>query len=71
MGAPDAVRHLGVALRTLYRIIDEGEIPAYKVGRLIRLRTADLDPYLDRVRIPPGDIRKLYNPRATGPEETR
>jgi excisionase family DNA binding protein len=29
---------LGVTLRTLYRLIDEGRLPAYKMGRVIRLR---------------------------------
>lgn len=36
---------LGITLRTLYRLIDEGELPAYKMGRLIRLRTAEVEAY--------------------------
>lgn len=47
MSTADACARLGVALRTLYRIIDTGELPAYKFGRVIRLRTADVDAYIE------------------------
>ena len=32
-----AARQLGITARTLYRLINEGEIPAYKLGRVLRL----------------------------------
>ena len=38
MGAPEAAEYLGVQLRTLYKFIDESLIPAYKLGRVIRLK---------------------------------
>ena len=38
-----AARRLGVALRELYRLIDAGDLAAYKVGRDVRLRVEDLD----------------------------
>ena len=47
-----ATATLGITLRTLYRLIDTGELPAYKLGRVIRLRTADLEAYR---RSHPGD----------------
>lgn len=47
MSTSDAGACIGVTLRTLYRMIDQGEIAAYKLGRLIRLRTADVDSYCD------------------------
>jgi excisionase family DNA binding protein len=34
----DAASRLGVSLRTLYKFIDEGQLPAYKFGRVIRLQ---------------------------------
>jgi len=43
---------LGVTVRTLYRFIDEGVVPAYKFGRKIRLKAADVDDYRRRR---PGD----------------
>lgn len=32
---------LGITPRTLYRLIDAGEIPAYRMGRVIRLQLGD------------------------------
>ena len=41
----DAIARLGVAPRELYRLIDSGDLPAYKHGRDIRLKAADVDAY--------------------------
>ena len=38
-----AARRLGLPTRDLYRLIDAGELPAYKFGRTVRLRTADVE----------------------------
>src|SRR5437660_511001 len=38
LSTKDASERLGVTLRTLYRFIDEGRLPAYQVGRVIRLK---------------------------------
>ena len=38
MGVPEAAGYLGVTLRTVYGRIDLGEIPAYRLGRVIRIR---------------------------------
>lgn len=54
MTTAEAADHLGVNLRTLYRLIDEGALPAYKLGRLIRLRTAEVEAY-GRTGGEPGD----------------
>ena len=43
--AREAAKQLGVAVRELYRLVAVGELPAYKVGRDIRLRIADLDAF--------------------------
>jgi excisionase family DNA binding protein len=56
----DAATYLGVNLRTLYRFIDEGELPAYKFGRVIRLLRADLDVFIEHARIAPGSLEHLY-----------
>ena len=34
--------------RELYELIDAGELPAYKVGRNIKLRQADVDAFRRR-----------------------
>ncbi len=55
-----AAARLGVTPRTLYRFIDEGQIPAYRMGRVIRLREAEVDAYLESCRIEPGTLDHLY-----------
>ena len=42
MSVPDACRLLGINNRLLYRLIDEGQVPAYKFGRVIRFRRTDV-----------------------------
>ncbi|MDQ6727085.1 MAG: helix-turn-helix domain-containing protein [Actinomycetota bacterium] len=41
----DAARQLGVSFRDLYGLIDAGKLPAYKVGRDVLLRQADIDDH--------------------------
>jgi excisionase family DNA binding protein len=47
----EAHRRLGIDVRSLYRLIDEGQLPAYKLGRDLRLSEADVDAY--RAEHPP------------------
>src|SRR5436305_9638498 len=60
MSTGEAARRLGVTVRTLYRLIDEGELPAYKFGRVIRLQENEVDAFIDRSRIEPGRLQHLY-----------
>ena len=55
-----AAERLGITPRTLYRLVDEGEVVAYQIGRLIKFRPADIDAAIQRFRIQPGDLRHLY-----------
>lgn len=55
-----AARRLGVTPRTLYRFIDQGDLPAYRMGRVIRLKTADVDAFIESTRIQPGTLEHLY-----------
>ena len=56
----DASERLGITLRTLYRFIDEGKLPAYQLGRVIRLKADDVDGFIESVRIQPGSLAHLY-----------
>ena len=60
IGTTTAGELLGVDPRTLYRIIDSGALPAYRVGRVIRLRRHDLGDYIEALRLQPGDLSHLY-----------
>ncbi len=44
------------------RLINSGDLPAYKIGRVIRLRRIEVTAYVGRCRIKPGTLRHLYPP---------
>jgi len=69
IGTREACERLGVTLRTLYRFIDEGQLTAYKMGRVIRLQAADVDSFIERMRIQPGSLEHLYpEPKSSAAE---
>ena len=41
-----AAAELGIVTRTLYGIIDRGELPAYRFGRVIRLQASDISTFI-------------------------
>jgi excisionase family DNA binding protein len=55
-----ASEFLSVNLRTLYRLIDEGELPAYRFGRVIRVKEIDVAAFVESARIEPGTLVHLY-----------
>jgi excisionase family DNA binding protein len=69
LSTKEASARLGVTLRSLYRFIDAGQLPAYKFGRVIRVKATDVDNFIDTCRISPGDLEHLYPPRHSGEEE--
>jgi excisionase family DNA binding protein len=72
MGTREACERLGVTLRTLYRFIDEGQLPAYKMGRVIRVQASDVDDFIVRMRIEPGTLEHLYpEPKPREPREAQ
>ena len=60
-----AAERLGITARTLYRFIDEGQLPAFRFGRVIRLKKADVDAYIESCRVEPGSMSHLY-PETSG-----
>jgi len=60
LSTAEAAARLGITPRTLYRFIDEGQLPAYRFGRVIRLKTSDVDVFIDACRIEPGTLEHLY-----------
>ncbi len=62
-----AAKYLGITNRTLYRLIDAGEVPAYKFGRVIRLKQSDINAFIEAAKVQPGSLKHLYpDPRAGG-----
>jgi len=60
LSTKEASERLGVTLRSLYRFIDEGDLVAYKFGRVIRVQEADVERFIDASRISPGSLEHLY-----------
>ena len=60
MSTAAAAEYLGITNRTLYRFIDEGQLAAYKFGRVIRLQRTDVDAFIEASRVQPGAMSHLY-----------
>jgi excisionase family DNA binding protein len=59
----EVLEYLQVNLRTVYRLIKAGKIPAVRVGRQWRFRKRDIDAWLDSQR-PRGGARAAATPAA-------
>lgn len=66
LSTADAAARLGITPRTLYRFIDHGELPAYRFGRVIRVKAADIETFIEASRIEPGTLEHLYPDGAGG-----
>lgn len=66
LSTAEAASRLGITPRTLYRFIDEGQLPAYRFGRVIRLKASEVDAFIDACRIEPGTLEHLYPDSGNG-----
>ncbi|MFP5320704.1 MAG: helix-turn-helix domain-containing protein [Acidimicrobiia bacterium] len=69
LSTADAAKALGITPRTLYRFIDAGDLPAYRFGRVIRVKQADVDAFIEGARIQPGSLEHLYPDSGSKAEE--
>jgi excisionase family DNA binding protein len=60
LSTKETAERLGITLRTLYRFIDEGQLTAYRMGRVIRVKQSDVDAFIEAARIRPGTLEHLY-----------
>ena len=60
LSTAEASKALGITSRTLYRFIDEGQLTAYRFGRVIRLQASDVEAFIEASRIQPGSLEHLY-----------
>lgn len=56
----EAARRVGVTLRTFYRLIDAGQVVAYRLGRVIRVQESDVAAFIAGARIVPGTLGNLH-----------
>jgi excisionase family DNA binding protein len=66
----EVLEYLQVNLRTVYRLIKAGKIPAVRVGRQWRFRKRDIDVWLDSQR-PRGSTRGMPAPAAPAASSPR
>jgi excisionase family DNA binding protein len=56
LSSKETARRLGITPRTLYRFIEDGKIPAYRFGRVIRLKESEVAAFIESCRITPGTL---------------
>ena len=54
-----AGRALGIGVHTVYGLINRGELVAYRIGRVYRIRREDIAVFLESARVKPGDLQHL------------
>lgn len=54
---PALAKELGVTMRTVYKLLDAGDLPAYRFGSVIRIKRDDVAAFLERAKIKPGELR--------------
>ena len=59
LSSNEAASQIGITQRTLYRFIDEGRLPGYRIGRVIRLRQLDVQEFLEECLVKPGELKHL------------
>jgi excisionase family DNA binding protein len=50
MSPPDLQAWLGCGRTKIYELLQSGEIPSYRIGRLVRVRKEDVELFLERSR---------------------
>jgi excisionase family DNA binding protein len=60
LSTAEAADRLGITPRTLYRFLDTDQLAGYRFGRVIRLKTTDVDAFIEASRIKPGELEHLY-----------
>lgn len=69
LSTKQASQRLGVTLRTIYALLDAGDLPGYKFGRVIRLKQDEVDQFIEAQRLQPGDLAHLYPHGKTAPQK--
>ena len=53
----DAAQQLGISRRSVFRMLSRGALPAVRLGRLTRIRAADLNHMIDTLPARNGGAR--------------
>jgi hypothetical protein len=66
MTCPEVAQRLGITVVALFRLIDAGQLDTYDSTHGPRLRAADIDAFIERHRIQPGQLSRS-NSAVRGP----
>ncbi|MEL7158190.1 MAG: helix-turn-helix domain-containing protein [Actinomycetota bacterium] len=69
LSVQSAAAELEVTTRTIYRFINDGKLAAYRIGRVYRIKRADLEDFLDGAALQPGDLSHLVHDGRDGEGE--
>jgi len=50
---------LAVTPMTIYRLVEQGKLPAVKIGRVIRFNPKEVDAFLESVRVGPTGLEEI------------
>jgi excisionase family DNA binding protein len=53
----EAAEVSGLGLRTVKRLVSTGALPAFQVGKLVKIRASDLDDFMSAQRVEPGTVK--------------
>lgn len=56
-----AAKLIGITDHTLYRYVDQGKLPAFRIGRVIRYRRSDVEAFITRSRIHPKTVTTKFS----------
>lgn len=57
LSTAEAAARLGITARTVYSFINDGSLPAYRMGRKIQVLAADVEAFVEAARIQRGTLR--------------
>ncbi len=59
----DISKYLNIKTKTLYAKVEAGEIPHYRIGRLVRFRLDEIDAWLEDCRSKNRHTKEQHKPR--------
>ena len=62
---------LAITPLTVYRLVEQGKLPAVRIGRSIRFQPGDIEAFLETVRVGPAGLAEKDEKPKDGKHERR